>query len=220
MKDIIVVGASSFGRELAELVLDVAARQSQIRLKGFLDDNPNLKAELGRVLGVEVLGDTQGYSIQENDRFLISPGDPELRKLLAERIAERGGKFFTLIHPTAYLASTATLGAGCIMRAFATVGSSARLGEHVLLSSYATAGHDTQIGSYSMFSPYAIACGGCAIEERVFFGTHAVVTPNHKVGRQSKIAAGAVVYRNVPELSLAAGNPAKILPISTARNDS
>jgi sugar O-acyltransferase (sialic acid O-acetyltransferase NeuD family) len=220
MKEIVVVGASGYGRELAEYVLDVAARQPQIRLKGFLDDNPNLKAELGRVLGVEVIGDTRAYSIQENDRFLISPGDPELRKLLAERIAERGGKFFTLIHPTAQVASTATLGAGCIVRAFATVGSNSRLGEHVMLNSYATAGHDTQIGSYSVFSPYGIACGGSVVEERVFFGTHAVVTPTYKIGRQSRIAAGAIVYRNVPELSLAAGNPAKIFPISKASKDS
>lgn len=97
MKNIIVVGAGGFGRELAEFVLDAAARQSEIRLKGFLDDNPNMKAEIGRFLGVEVIGDTHAYAIQENDQFLISLGDPELRKLLSERLAGRGGKFFTLI---------------------------------------------------------------------------------------------------------------------------
>jgi sugar O-acyltransferase (sialic acid O-acetyltransferase NeuD family) len=218
VKNIIVVGASGFGRELAESVLDVAARQSEIRLKGFLDDNPDMKAEMGRVLGVEVIGDTYAYPIQENDRFLISLGDPELRKRLSERLAQRGARFFTLIHPTAHVASSAALGAGCIIAPFANVGSNARLGEHVLLNLYATAGHDTQIGSCSVFSPYGIANGGSVIEERVFFGTHAVVTPNKKVGRQSRIAAGAVVYRDVPELSLATGNPAKNFPASQISN--
>jgi len=211
---IIVVGASGYGRELAEYVLDAVPRQPDIRLKGFLDDDPNKKAEIGKVFGVEVIGDTRTYAIQENDRFLISLGDPELRHLLSERLASRGGKFFTLIHPTAYVASTATLGAGCIVAPFATVGTYVRLGEHVLFNLYAAAGHDAQIGSCSVLSPHGIANGGTIIGERVFFGSHAVVTPGKKVGRQSQIAAAAVVYRDVPERSLATGNPAKNFPIS------
>ena len=220
MKDIIVVGAGGFGRELAEYVLDVAGRQSGIRLKGFLDDDPSKPGEIGRVLSVEVIGDTRSYAIHGNDRFLISLGDPELRKLLSERLAERGGVFFTLIHPAAHVASTATVGAGCIIGPFAHLGSNARLGEHVLLNLHAAAGHDTQIGSYSVLSPYSVANGGSVIEERVFFGTHAVVTPNKKVGCQSRIAAGAVVYRDVPGLSLATGNPARNFPVSQTSNDS
>ena len=46
-----------------------------------------------------------------------------------------------------------------------------------------------------------------------------MVTPKQEVGCQSKIAAGHVVYRNVPELSLASGNPTKVFPISKANND-
>jgi acetyltransferase-like isoleucine patch superfamily enzyme len=67
-----------------------------------------------------------------------------------------------------------------------------------------------------VISPYGIANGGSVIGDRVFFGTHAVVTPGKKVGSQSKIAAAAVVYRDVPDLSLASGNPAKTFPVSQA----
>src|SRR5262245_42189283 len=214
--DIIIVGASGFGRELAQHVCDVAERRPEIRLKGFLDDDPKVSAEVGKVLGAPVIGDTRAYAIEEDDRFLISVGDPELRSRLARLLVERGGKFFTLIHPTAYVASTASLGPGCIIGPFANVGSNARLGEHVMLNLYAAAGPDTQLGSCSVISPYGIANGGSIIGDRVFFGTHAVVTPGKKVGSQSRIAAGAVVYRDVPELSLASGNPARTFPVSQA----
>jgi sugar O-acyltransferase (sialic acid O-acetyltransferase NeuD family) len=213
VKDIIIVGASGFGCELAQHVLDVAAGRADIRLKGFVDDDPAKQAEIGAVLAVRVIGDTLAYAIQENDRFLISLGDPNLRKLLSERLGARGARFFSLIHPTAYVAPSATLGAGCIIGPFANVGSNARLGEHVMLNLYASAGHDTHVGSCSVISPYGIANGGSVIGERVLFGTHAVVTPNRKVGDQSHVAAGAVVYRDVPELTLAAGNPAKNFPL-------
>ena len=219
MKEIIVVGASGFGRELAQYVLEISDKQPEIRLKGFLDDNPKIRADGGRILGAGVIGDTRAYAIQENDRFLISLGDPELRQVLAERLAERGAQFFTLTHPTAYVSSSATLGAGCVIGPFASVGSFARLGNHVLVNLYATAGHDTQIGSHTVISPYGIANGGSTVGERVFFGTHAVVTPNKKVGRQCQLAAGAVVYRDVPDFSLATGNPAKNFPLGQPNDD-
>jgi len=216
MIDIIVVGASDFGRELAQYVQDAAERDPKIRLRGFLDDDPEKKAENAKGPDVEVIDDTLTYTIQEHDRFLIAPGDPAIRKRLSCRLAERGGRFFTLIHPTAYVAPTAKLGEGCIIGPFANVGSFATISDHVLLNLYASAGHDTKIGSWTVISPYASANGGCLIEEQVFFGSHAVVTPNKRVGAQSRVAAGAVVYRDVPELSLAAGNPAKTYPVGQA----
>lgn len=211
--DIIVIGASGFGCEVAQYVRDVAKRHPEFRLRGFLDDDPGKKAKITRTLGMEVIGDTLTYAIQEKDRFLIALGDPKTRKRLSCRLAERGGRFFTLIHPTAYIAPTAKLGEGCIIGPFANVGSFATLDDHVLLNLYASAGHDTRIGSCAVISPYASANGGSIIEEGVFVGSHAVVTPNKMVGAQSKVAAGAVVYRDVPELSLATGNPAKMFPV-------
>jgi len=220
-KDVIIVGASGFGRQLALHVLEVGDQHPEVRLKGFLDDDPKVKAELDNVLDIEVIGDTRSYAIQKNDRLLICFGDPELRKQISKRLAERGAKFFTLIHPTSYVARTAIIGAGCIIGPFANVGADARLGEHVLLNMYATAGHDTKIGSFTVISPYGTASGGSLIGERVFLGSHAVVTPNKQVGHQSRIAAAAVVYRDVPELSLATGNPAKTFSLSqpTENND-
>ena len=64
-----------------------------------------------------------------------------------------------------------------------------------------------------MLSPYAVVNGGSTLEDEVFMGTHATITPNIRVGRRSKVAAGAVVYRDVPEQSLATGNPAKPFPL-------
>src|SRR5262249_10568550 len=98
-----------------------------------------------------------------------------------------------------------------------SVGSYAVLAEHVLLVMYAGVAHNVQVGAYSCFSPYAVANGGSIIGEQVFFGSHAIVTPTKRVGSGSKIASGAVVYRNVPDRHLAAGNPAKYFPLLRSR---
>ena len=143
----------------------------------------------------------------------ISAGNPAVRQALAERLARRGAIFFTLVHPTAYVSPTARLGTGCVVSPFASVGSRAQLDDHILLVMYASIAHDCSVGSYCSFSPYSAVAGGSVVGPRVFLGGHALVTPMRQVGPDCKIAAGAVVYRDVPEGSLAAGNPAKVLPL-------
>jgi sugar O-acyltransferase (sialic acid O-acetyltransferase NeuD family) len=211
--DIIVVGASGFGRDIAQQARDAIGRHPELRFKGFLDDDPD-KIDTGETsLGFRVLGNTETYVIREHDRFLIAVSEPAVRRRLADRLLQRGGAFVTLIHPTAYVAPTAVMDDGCFVAPFATVGSSARLGHQVLVNLYACAGHDTDIGSCSTLSPYAVANGGCVLGQGVFLGTQAAIMPNTKVGARSKVAAGAIVYRDVPVMSLATGNPARSFPI-------
>lgn len=210
MNDIIVVGASGYGREVFQYVKDLAAVRPDIRPKGMLDDDPGLRAEPG---GEAIIGDTRTYAIQADDRFVVSAGNPAVRQALAERLAGRGATFFTLVHPTAYVSPTARIGTGCVVSPFASVGSRAQLDDHILLVMYASVAHDCTVGSFCSFSPYSAVAGGSVVGPRVFLGGHALVTPMRHVGQDSKIAAGAVVYRDVPEGSLAAGNPAKVLPL-------
>lgn len=209
MKNIIVVGASGYGREIFQYVKDASQHDGEFRAKGLLDDDLALRDAVG---GDAIIGDTHTYQVQDNDRFLISAGVPHVRDTLAQRLASRGAEFFTLIHPTAYVAPTARVGAGCILSPYASVGSYAELDEHVLLVMYASVAHDSRVGRYCSFSPYAAVAGGSIIGPKVFLGPNALVTPLRQVGKESKIAAGSVVYRDVPERSLATGNPARILP--------
>ncbi len=215
MVDLIIVGASAFARELLQYVQDARTETCDYRVKGFLDDDPEKLGASDNEFAVEVIGDTRSYEIEADDRFLISLGDPRLRRLLSHRLSNRGAQFFTHVHPTAYVARSARIGAGSIVGPFANVGSYAEIDEHVLLNLYSAAGHDTRVGSCSVFSPYSVANGGSTLGQQVFLGSHAVVTPNVRVGDQCQIAAGSVVYRDIPEQSLATGNPAKAFPLSS-----
>lgn len=95
------------------------------------------------------------------------------------------------------------------MAPFASIGASARLGAFCQVHFYASAAHDTVIGAYSALSPYSVVNGGGRLGECTFLGTRSTVNPGRAVGERSKVAAGAVVYQDIPAFSLAAGNPAK-----------
>jgi sugar O-acyltransferase (sialic acid O-acetyltransferase NeuD family) len=182
-----------------------------MRVKGFLDDNPSALGPDRCVF--PILGSILDYPIEPQDRFVMAIGDCVKRAELIRKMEARGARFITIIHPTAYVASNATVGNGCIVGPFSAIGSEARVGDHVLLTSYSSLAHDSISHCFAVLSPYSTANGGAILGEGVFLGTHAVIHPMIRVGAWSKVASASVVYHDVPPNCLALGNPAKARPV-------
>ncbi|MCU0718054.1 MAG: hypothetical protein MUC83_00005, partial [Pirellula sp.] len=53
---------------------------------------------------------------------------------------------FSVIHPTAVVAATASIGSGSFIGPLAVVSSHAKLGEHVIVHIHASIGHDATVG--------------------------------------------------------------------------
>lgn len=53
--------------------------------------------------------------------------------------------------------------------------------------------------------------GKVVLEDNVFVGSHAKILKGVTIGRNSVVAAGAVVARSVPENVVVGGNPAKVI---------
>lgn len=212
MREVVIIGAGGFGREVFQYAIDTGL----FKVVGFLDDRE--ASTLNIPGGVPLLGSISTYEPREGQAFLMAVGEPEARARIATRYLGEGAVFETVIHPRAYVASTAQIGAGSIVAPFASVGASAQLAELTQVHFYASAAHDVRVGRFSALSPYAAVNGGGSLGECVFMGTRATVNPLKSVGDHSKVAAGAVVYQDVPEWSLAAGNPAKPRRLMTAPN--
>jgi sugar O-acyltransferase (sialic acid O-acetyltransferase NeuD family) len=199
---IVIVGAGGFGKEVFHYILDAcAARGEPAKIRGFaghLAPAPDMHT-LAPYLGHE-----DKFAIEPDDVAVIAVGDPGGRRSLAERLTERGLRFCTIVHPTAYIAATASVAEGCIIAPFAFIGPSSVIGSHTAINTYASVGHDAAVGAYCTFSPYAVVNGRVELGEMVFLGTGATVTPRVRVGRCSRIAAGTVVSQDVPAGSLVA----------------
>lgn len=205
-----IVGAGGFGREVFQYARDTG----RFEVVGFLDDREPDSLSIPE--GLPLLGGISTYEPREGQAFLMAVGEPEARARIAKRLMGSGARFETVIHPNSYVASSATIGQGSIVAPFASVGASAVLSELTQVHFYASVAHDVRVGRYSALSPYAAVNGGGRLGECVFMGTRATVNPLKAVGDHSKVAAGAVVYQDVPEWSLAAGNPAKPRRLMTA----
>ena len=208
MSNIVIVGAGGFGREVLQYLKDIHGHDP---VKGFLDDN--LTSVEPASLEQRILGRISDYAPQPDEEFVLAIGNPGLRLRLANQLSERGARFITVIHPLAYVASSATLGTGCIIAPFATIGANALLSDQVVVTFYASVAHDAVVGPASALSPHSVANGGSRLGTAAFLGTAAIVNPTCGVGNFAKVAAGSVVYRDVPDRALASGNPAKSRPL-------
>ena len=206
MSDLVIAAAGGFGRELAAY-----ARDAGFAITGFLDDDANAAAQLaGDDASVGVRGTITDYEPgSEDERVAIGVGHPEARLRVADALIARGARLATVVHPSAWVAPTATLGSGVALAPFSCVGPQVVVGDLALLNTYASLGHDAVVGRGCVFSSYAVATGHTTLGDAVFLGTAAVVAPGQQVGDRARISAGAVAFHQVPAGHLAAGNPAR-----------
>lgn len=212
-RKLVIVGGGALGREAALYAKDMidadADRVAFDRIAGFLDDAEEAADRL-HSLGVafDFVEPIESHQLRGDFDYLVAVGNAKQRRVLCERL---GGKpsWATIVHPTAYVATNANLGQGCLIGPFSFVGANAVIQDHVVLNTYASVGHDSLVGEYGVLSPYAVINGNVTLGAEVFFGTHATVIPGLTVGARSSLSAGAVVVRDVPPDSFMIGNPAK-----------
>lgn len=190
MNNLVIIGASAMGRETCSY-----ARSCGMPVKGFLDSRRRL---LDGYDGYPpILGSVEDYDPASDDMFICALGEPEQRKAYAAKVSAKGGKFVSVVHPSAVIGENVKIGVGCIIRPMAVIGSDARIGDHVIVGALSLVAHDCVVGDYSEISPGCHIAGRCTIGEDVFMGIHSAVVPDTTIGRGVFVAAGAVVTKSV-----------------------
>ena len=73
----------------------------------------------------------------------------------------------------------------------------------------AVVSHDCVIGDYVTLSPGVHLTGSVVVDDDVFFGTGAIVTPGRRIGRGAVVGAGSVVLDDVEAGARVSGAPAR-----------
>lgn len=138
--------------------------------------------------------------------MIISIGANRVRKLISERYPLR---YTTAIHPYAIISPSAQIGDGTVVMQGAIIQSEAQIGKHCIINTGASVDHECIIEDFAHISPHATLCGNVTVGEGTWIGAGTVIIPGVKIGKWCVIGAGSVVINDIPDNTVAVGNPCK-----------
>lgn len=207
MKNLIIIGARGFGREVYNIAKESKGYNSEFVIKGFLDDKKDV---LDDYIGYpSILNSVENYEVRENDVFICALGDVNYKKYYSDLILSKGGEFISIVHSTAYISPMSKIGKGCIVSRFVSVSCDVTIGDFVTLSTHSGIGHDTKIGNYCHIGGYTNISGFVKIEDNVIIHPQCNITPHKKIHNNAIVGTSSVVVGNVKSGITVYGNPAK-----------
>lgn len=208
MKDLIIVGASGFGREVAWLVERINANSPTYNLVGFVDDSKEIHGT--EINSYPVLGGCDCL-VNYPDAFIVcAVGASKTRRKIIERINSIliDAKYATLIDPSVEYSELVTVGEGSIICAHSILTVNIEIGSHVIINLDCTVGHDAVIHDFVTVYPSVNISGNTDIMECSELGTGTQIIQGKKIGSETIVGAGSVVVKDIPEKCTAVGCPA------------
>ena len=209
MKDLIIVCAGAFGRELLEVVKQVNHVAPKWNIKGFISDDPAALDGHACAKDYPILGTIEGWEPSENEVFAVGIASPKGKRKVVGVLKAKGAKFETILSPRAFVADYVTLGEGVVISA-GSVQAEANVGDFVTIAGSVVGGCCT-IGEYSTTTSM-VNLTSSQIGKDVYIGSHSVVLENNKVGDGAFICAGSIVFNNISAGKKVWGIPAKKAP--------
>ena len=175
----------------------------------FCDETPSVREfESFRLLSLDEL--KQGHSSR---LVVIAVGDNHNRQLVGERLESALGHplFGTLVHPSATVASSASLGPGTVVMQGAIIGAKSRIGDRCIVNTGASLDHESSMASFSSLAPGVVAGGRVVIGERSAIGIGAAIRHGVRIGQDTVVGSASYVHEDLPNNVVAYGTPARVV---------
>ena len=196
IRDIIIVGAGGWGREVAWTLERINAIQPTWNILGVADDDPSKAKGKGSMEGYPYLGPAEEASKDyPGAAVVVAIGDNVVREKIYRRL--RGHDFPVIIDPSAVVAPTVELRHGVFVGALAVISVGCEIGKFVVVNTRAGVGHDCKVDDFAQLCPGATMGGHSVLGKFGYMATNSSLCPNVVVGDYGQIAAGTPAYANV-----------------------
>lgn len=200
---LLILGAGGHGKVVAD-----AAESMQLWSDiYFLDD------AITTGYSYEIIGGISSLNKWKNDfdSAIIAIGNNQTRASIMQQCCQAGLKLATIIHATAYISKSVTIGMGSVIFSNSVVNPGAIIGKGCIINTAAIIEHDCNIGNYTHISPNVALAGGVQVGEYSWVGIGSNVIEEIVIGNNVIVGAGSVVINNIKDNSTVAGVPVKVI---------
>lgn len=205
-RPLLLLAASGLGREVVE-----AARASGREVLGFLDDD---RARAGEELlpGASVLGSIDTIVDHPHVDLVVCAGKGVTRQAIVRHVATLGvtrERFATVIHPSAVVPPTCSVGVGSVLLAGTVLTANAGVGDHVVAMPNVVITHDCVIEDYATLGASVVLGGSVRVGAGAYIGMASALREGTTVGPGATVGMGAVVLADVSAGDTVLGVPAR-----------
>jgi sugar O-acyltransferase (sialic acid O-acetyltransferase NeuD family) len=223
IKRVVILGTGGNSVDILDTLHDVneSAGRPVYDCAGFLDDNPESWGSLRS--GVKVLGPLTMAAELDDCYFVNGIGSPASfarKPAIIESTGVAAERFITLVHPTASVSRTASLGRGTVVFQHVTVTTNVRIGDHVIILPNSVISHDDIVGDYATIAGGVCLSGGVRVGTGCYLGSRSAVIGGACIGDGALIGMGSVVLADVPAGTVVVGTPARFLRHAAATDRS
>lgn len=204
-KDILIIGASGFGREVAWLIEEL----EEWNIKGFIDDNENLRGKT--INEYEVLGncdDLMQFTSPIN--VVIAIGNPKIRKQIYQKLSKNPNILYpNIIANDVRISNTNRLGIGNIICTHTILTTNITIGNFNHINLSCTLGHDAILKDYVTVYPGVNISGNVVIGSLAELGTGSKIIQGITISGEIIVGAGGVVVKDLINKGTYVGIPVK-----------
>ena len=196
MKNIVIIGAGDLGKEIVWLIEDINKIKPTYVILGFLDDD--VMKDRNAFAGYRVLGGNRRLErLAEKTPLsaVIAVQDGNVRKKIMDEHPDFNN-WESIIHPSAVIASSSSLGKGSLVFPHVTVSADTQIGDGTLLYIHSTICNDCSIGNYVSVMTGATISEHVQVGDSCFFSAGSCAAPHKSIGAGSTVAIEATVGKN------------------------
>lgn len=209
MRDLVIIGAGKFGREMLWYTELINQKTPTWNVLGFVDDTPEKQGKV--IHGAPILGTCDWLLAQRREVWVTMPiGSSRGRRALVEKLSSNACiRFATIVTPDVLCPAGLTLGEGCILCPGTVITVDTDICAHVIVNVGSTISHDAVIDDFVTISPGVTICGNVHIGSCCEVGAGSTVIQQIHIAADTIIGAGATVVKDILCPGTYVGVPAK-----------
>ena len=191
-KTIYIYGASGHGL----VVADIAKACGYDKII-FIDDGEN------EYLPFDDIKYNNGIPIA------LGIGNNSIRAKLFNKTIKSGFDIVSLIHPSAIVSSSITIGKGVVIMPNVVINAKSKIGNGVILNTGCIIEHENKIDDFVHISPNVALAGNVSVGEFTHIGIGSSALQGVKIGKNNIIGGGSMVINNTEDNKKVVGVPAR-----------